>query len=265
MPKILTKDQVDWIFNNPVDVDDAGVLNLIFSLRASQQDVERLKGWHEVVTDCEKVLNLEETATSPLNSNLANSIRDKISEIASLRSDKERLEKANQLLTESNPNYEQVVKLLMEVAKLKEDKEAMSEVNLISMLSRQKEIKSLTHALQIREMQVQLLEDFKLADGIDLDMCNAEIKQLQIDCKRLETFVRNDSSSMAVWSEKKKEEIASLRSELEAYKKAVREIPQANGYSADRYDTDDKYVLHLWDTVGEGHSFDIYVLKSEVK
>lgn len=38
----------------------------------------------------------------------------------------------------------------------------------------------------------------------------------------------------------------------------MKKIPQKNFFHADRYDTDDEYVLHLWD---EGNSYDIRIPK----
>jgi hypothetical protein len=36
-------------------------------------------------------------------------------------------------------------------------------------------------------------------------------------------------------------------------------IPQKNFYHADRYDTDDEFVLHLWDD--DGNSYDVRIKK----
>ena len=39
----------------------------------------------------------------------------------------------------------------------------------------------------------------------------------------------------------------------------IKAIPKKSFYHADRYDTDDEYVLHLWD---DGNSYDIRIPKN---
>ena len=44
-------------------------------------------------------------------------------------------------------------------------------------------------------------------------------------------------------------------------KKQMENIPIRTDYSANRYDTDNTHVIHLWD--GEGNSYDIIISKGE--
>lgn len=46
---------------------------------------------------------------------------------------------------------------------------------------------------------------------------------------------------------------------MSSLKEQLAKIPQGAEYLANRYDTDDEHVLHLWD--GKGHSFDLRVKK----
>ncbi len=58
-------------------------------MKAQAEGIERLKkelrGWHHVVIDCERAFRLEDTAESPLTSNLANICSDKRIEIERLQ------------------------------------------------------------------------------------------------------------------------------------------------------------------------------------
>jgi len=43
-------------------------------------------------------------------------------------------------------------------------------------------------------------------------------------------------------------------------KEQLAKVPQGADYQANRYDTEDEHVLHLWNTK-EGHSYDLRVKK----
>ena len=53
------------------------------------------------------------------------------------------------------------------------------------------------------------------------------------------------------------DEIERLQNSLTYIEKDMVFIPCANFYNADRYNTDNEYVLHLWD--GRGNCFDIQI------
>lgn len=53
--------------------------------------------------------------------------------------------------------------------------------------------------------------------------------------------------------------ISGLESSIMKLKDQLLKIPQSTEYRANRYDTDDEYVLHLWND--KGNSYDIRIKK----
>lgn len=68
--------------------------------------------------------------------------------------------------------------------------------------------------------------------------------------KKMHESLRRDTTN-------KQNVVTDLLDEIERLHNEIKNIPLANFYKADRYDTEDKHVLHLWDE--DGQSYDINV------
>lgn len=58
--------------------------------------------------------------------------------------------------------------------------------------------------------------------------------------------------------------VTDLLDEIEKLRNEILAIPCLNFLHADRYDTDDKHILHFW-IDGSEESYDIQMLKLEIK
>ena len=73
-------------------------------------------------------------------------------------------------------------------------------------------------------------------------------------------YTKKMHDSLRRQTKEKHNVVTNLLDEIDRLKKEMLDIPQKNFYHADRYDTDDKHVLHLW--TDDENFFDIQVLKT---
>ena len=74
-------------------------------------------------------------------------------------------------------------------------------------------------------------------------------------------FNKDDMVLMvAVAIQKERSERDTLEQELEMLREQIKSVPFGNNYEANRYNTDDEVVIHLWDVNGGG-SYDVRIKK----